>query len=124
MRKLVFALVALAFAATAEAQVSSLAIDISKAQFSWDYVLGKVGTPSEFNIKCGLASGKYTIIHKVVGSATRFVPVTDVISVADHYFCVVTAQNAIGESAPSNEIEFDAGRIPDAPTSFTAGTTP
>ncbi len=117
----ILAVALLAFSHTAQAQ-SSLTVDIQKASFNWLWNQSSGGSVSEFRIKCGPTSGNYTAVHTIVNPAARSEPVLNVVNTPGKYFCVITAANQFGESGRSNEVEFDAGDIPVAPTGFAVGT--
>ena len=102
--------------ATAFTQVTTLAVNLDRATLSWSWSAGTGGTPDEFRVKCGPSPGNYTITHVVADPAARSVPIKDVIVNSGRYFCAVSAANAFGESALSNEVSFDAGNIPISPT--------
>lgn len=92
-----------------------IAVDINRASFAWDWSKGAGGDVSKFNIKCGPTTGSYTLpvfVVTVTGAPATYtgnVPVKSVVTAPGRYFCVVTAANAFGESAASNELPFDAG---------------
>jgi hypothetical protein len=57
-----------------------------------------------YTVKCGTEPGRYTLPPvTVIGPATS-VPLERILGGSGTYFCVVTARNRGGESAPSNEI--------------------
>lgn len=107
-----------ALAVSAFAQVTTLAVDIDRATLSWNWSVGTGSPVEEFRVKCGPSTGSYTITHIVADPAARSVPVKDLITNAGTYFCAVSAANAFGESALSNEISFDTGSIPLPPTNL------
>lgn len=91
-----------------------IAVDIDRQSLSWDAPVGG-GAVGEYRVKCGSISGNYTKITPVAAPATS-IPVRDAIDGLGAWFCVVTAANQFGESGPSNEITFEAGMKPGAPT--------
>lgn len=109
--RIIFLLVILLVATTAQAQ--TVQVDINRAKLSWNWS-PNVGSdpPTEFRMKCGGVSGIYTKITVVVGATVREMAVKDAISGAGNWFCVVTAANTFGESGGSNEIPFVAGAAP------------
>lgn len=105
----------LAFLAVTPASAQVLiAVDIDLASLSWDAPVGG-GTVAEYRVKCGSASGIYTKITPVPAPAIS-IPVRDAIDGLGIWFCVVTSRNQFGESGPTNEITFEAGMKPGAPT--------
>lgn len=96
------------------------AVDLNSAQFRWDWTQGTGGAATEFRIKCGPTSGTYPSIA-VVGATVRVYPVNQVIGGSGSYFCVVTAANQFGESAPSGEVFFAAGVTPSIPSNLRVG---
>ncbi len=107
-----------AIAVSASAQVTTLAVDIEQANFTWEWVQGTGGPADEFRIKCGPTSGNYATTYTVPDPSLRSIPVKDVVGTSGNYFCVVSAANAFGESGVSNEVFFDAGTIPVGPTNL------
>jgi hypothetical protein len=63
--------------------------------------------PVTYKVKCGTVAGAYPLFFSVPASAVS-TPVGNVIKAPGSYFCVVTALNASGESAPSNQITVQA----------------
>jgi hypothetical protein len=114
-----FCLFFLCFPVFAYAQATSVAVDITKAKMTWGWDKGTGGDAAGFNVKCGTTSGSYTIVVPLTDPAARSIPVSQVISATGKYFCVITAVNQFGESAPSNEISFDAGTVPVPPAGLT-----
>ena len=80
-------------------------IDLNQAKFYWDW------SP-------GAGSGAVTTTALVADPAARSYPVKNVVGAAGQYYCVVTAANAYGETAPTNEVFFDAGVIPSSPSTL------
>jgi hypothetical protein len=70
--------------------------------------------PTNYVIQAGTTPGASDVAQLSVGNTTRFT--TDVPS--GNYYVRVIAQNALGESDPSNEIEVRAPGAPQAPTSL------
>lgn len=119
MKSFILTLILLvALAVSASAQVTTLAVDIDRATLSWNWSVGTGSPVEEFRIKCGPSTGNYTITHIVADPAARSVPVKDIVGGAGIYFCAVSAANAFGESALSNEISFGTGNIPLPPTNL------
>lgn len=96
-----------------------IAIDLNRAQLQWQWVQGTGGLVAEFHVKCGSATGNYTKVTVLVGSAVRATPIKDVITGSGNWFCTVSAVNQYGESANANEVNFAAGATPSSPTSVT-----
>ncbi|MFQ5765446.1 MAG: fibronectin type III domain-containing protein [Rhodospirillales bacterium] len=102
------------FASPALAQ-EFVAVHIDKATIAWDAATGG-GTPTTYHVKCGDTSGSYKHPQVDVPADRTTLAVKAAIPGLGRYFCVVTASNQFGESGPSNEISFDVGREPAAPT--------
>lgn len=93
-----------------------VAVDFDRATLSW--TLGVGGDPAtETLVKCGAATGQYTI-EKAVPLPATSIAVKDVISIGGSYFCAAQARNEFGVSGLSNEIAFRAGRAPGPPSGF------
>lgn len=103
----------LATAGLAIAQVL-IAVDIERQSLAWDAPTAG-GTVGEYRVSCGPASGNYTKVTVVPAPATSLAG-KDAIDALGFWFCVVTAANQFGESGPSNELSFEAGMRPGAPT--------
>ena len=116
------AILAITMGLAAEAAAQSVvAVDINRAKLRWQWVQGAPpadGTPDEFRVKCGQASGNYTRTT-VVAYPTLEVAVKTAITGSGNWFCVVTAANQFGESGNSNELPFAAGAVPSGPSSLT-----
>ncbi len=103
----------------AEAQA---VVTLATGQFSWTPGVGG-GVASQYNVKCGPATGIRSVTTAVLPvppattPPTTF-PVSSVVG-AGTWFCVVNAQNSVGLSADSNEVSFITGNIPSAPTGLT-----
>ncbi len=117
MRRLVmlFALSAVVLSMSVSAQAQALNVDMNTKSFAWNapVVDPKHGPPTHYNMKCRLSpGGKYLIkrVDPVPPSRTppTGVLVKKVLTTPGIYFCVVTAANQFGESAPSNEININA----------------
>ena len=106
---------ALLWALPAAAQTS---IDLNAANFYWDWTQGAGGPVEQFKIKCGPATGSYTMTTLVAQPTARSFPVKNAIAGAGSYYCVVTAANSTGESPPSGEVFFVAGVTPSSPSNF------
>lgn len=98
-----------------------IAVNIGKAQFTWDYTGDPTAPATQFTLKCGPTSGTYPISFVIPGDTARSQAVAPVIQGPGSYVCVVTAGNAYGESVPSNEVSFDAGNVPHNPTNLQIG---
>lgn len=115
MRLIIIVFAALIIASIAEAQ-TTISVDINKAKLAWDWTQGSGGTPTEFRVKCGTATGNYTKVTTIADPAARQANVKDVITGSGNWFCAVSAANSFGESGNSNEVPFAAGAAPLAPT--------
>lgn len=94
---------------------TTISVDIAKAKLVWDWTQGTGGLVGEFRAKCGNITGSYSVVTVIVDPAQRMVPIKMVITEPGKWFCVVTAANEFGESAPSNEVNFAAGVVPVSP---------
>ncbi len=112
---LLLALVAVFIASAAHAQApTTIAVDIDRAVLQWTPPIG--GSPATGrHIKCGPSSGVYPSVATVADTATS-APIKSVVPEPGTYFCVTARFNAFGESPPSPEVNFSAGRPPDADT--------
>ena len=101
---------------------TTISVDINRATLSWQWTQGTGGPVTEFRVKCGTASGIYTLpVVKVVATLIPpplSLPVKSAIPGPGTYFCVVTAANQFGESGPSNELPFAAGVVPVGPSNL------
>lgn len=95
---------------------TAISVDIDKAQLTWSWVKGTGGDVAEFRIKCGQASQSYTKVTTLPDPTVRSLAVRTAIAGPGAWFCVVTAANQFGESAPTNEVAFQAGTPPATPT--------
>ena len=112
----------LLLASSAEAQ-SSINVNINQARLVWGWVQGappEEGIPDKFNVKCGQTAGVYTRITEVPFKAdpsnTYSLGVRQAIAGTGPWFCVVSAQNAFGESGATNEVPFVAGATASRPS--------
>ena len=94
-------------------------MDLTKAKFTWTFFQGTGGAVASFHVKCGAATGLYTITKAITDPTLRTLPVNQVVTAVGTYFCAITAANQYGESAPSAEVNFTAGASPVAPSGFT-----
>lgn len=119
---LVAILVALLYGAllavVANAQSAPVAVDLSKAQFRWTWAQGPGGAVDKFTVRCGPATGSYTLLKDVVDPAARQMPMSQIITAEGTYFCILQAANAGGASGPSPEVSFRAVKVPDKASSF------
>jgi hypothetical protein len=123
MFRLLFMLPALLWALPALAQ-SPTVMDYSKASLAWTEptATSTSGIPTSYTLKCGpTKGGPYTLTknYPIGGPETvtgGIAPLSDLITTSGTYFCVVSASNSTGESAPSTETMFQAGLVPGAPT--------
>lgn len=93
----------------ANAQVQSIAVDITKAKLTWQHA--EITSVTVFGIYCPAG----TLVHTVLPPLTQ-APLADFITTPGAYTCEVTASNDFGESTPSNTITFRAGNPPGGPT--------
>lgn len=103
---------------------NAVIVPLAKSQLTWNWAKGTEvgvndGDVSEFRMKCGASTGVYTKTTVIADSAARSTPISAVVDGPGEYFCVVTAANAVGESGPSNEVNFIAGSLPSAATGLT-----
>ena len=101
-------------------------VAIDKATFNWSWTQGTGGPADGFRMKCGAASGTYTLVSPPAsgGGAARTMPLSGVVTAPGTYFCAVAAFNLFGESAVSNEVNFTAGFRPDAATGLVIVVVP
>ncbi len=97
---------------------TKILVDFQKAKLVWDWAKGQGGDVERFNVKCGVASGQYTMISGLTCPECREVLVSSVVSGPGEFFCVVSAENRFGESGVSNEVHFEAGLVPLAPANL------
>lgn len=102
---------------TAEAQ-TTLAVDINDSTLQWDWTQGTGGAVDGFRCHCGPATGSYNTITDINDPAARSVPVGSIIPGPGTWFCALLAFNMFGQSDFSNEVSFQAGFKPDAPTNL------
>ena len=115
MRRILLIAAALIFLGSLAAQAQTvLSVDIAKAKLSWTPGAGG-GTVAEYRVKCGTATGIYTIIKAVPAPGTS-IGVLAVIPGPGTFFCAVSAANVFGESGLYNEVNFAAGNVPATPT--------
>ncbi len=116
MRRILVVVLLLFFSGQAWAQ-QSIAVDIDKATIVWNaWVVGQGSKPDSYHVKCGDSTGNYNHPQVNVPSDRNSVAVKAVVPSIGVYFCAVTASNQFGESGQSNEISFEAGSKPVAPT--------
>jgi len=116
MSRIIILLIALLFLATPAQAQTVLSVDITKARLSWSWVQGVGGAVAEFRVKCGGTTGAYTKTTVLNDPAARSLAILAAITGPGKWFCAVAAANQFGESALSNEVPFDAGNAPVAPT--------
>ena len=104
----------LVFTTLAQAQ-TTIAVDITRAKFTWTWTQGSGGAVAAFRMKCGATAGNYTLLVSIPDPAARSLALSDVVTSPGKYFCTISAANAFGESPNSNEVSFDAGIAPAAP---------
>lgn len=119
---LTFAICILQFAfssSPAQAQTPPLVVNLATATLRWDYTQGS-SPATEFRVKCGPATNNYTRTTAVADVTTRTVSIRAVIGGSGVWFCRAFAANKFGESAGSNEVNFDGG---DSPSNGPSGLT-
>lgn len=112
LRALIGGLLLLGPAAVA---AQTVAVDLNRAVFEWTAPVGG-GAPTDYVMQCGAATAGPYPLQRIVAAPATTTPVLGVVLVPGTYFCVVTARNLFGVSAPSNEITFQAGAAPAAPS--------
>lgn len=94
---------------------TSIAVDINKAKFTWEWAQGAGDPATQFRIKCNAG-----VISAVINDITlRVYPVKTVVTSPGKYSCVIVAENTFGSSGDSNTVTFDAGNVPVGATNFT-----
>lgn len=85
----------------------TIAKHLDKAKLIWEWrPKGKDDRATEFRVRCGTASGSYDLPAVRVPFPKQEVSIKAVAPRPGRYFCVVTARNQAGESAPTNEVSF------------------
>ena len=103
----------------------ALVVDYTKGTFSWTWTPGTGSPATSFNMKCGAATGVYTVVKSYVNptptvptSMTK--PISDLITTPGTYFCNVTAVSQFGlESSPDGEVTFQGDTTPSPATGLT-----
>lgn len=121
MRRILIALllaVALPIAVIPFAEAAEpIPVSLEQQSMYWTWAQGTGNPATEFRVKCGIASGTYTLSKAVPVPASPQAEysqtVKGAVPGAGIYFCVVTAANpslpvGFQESAPSNEVAFRA----------------
>ena len=103
---------------------NAVIVPLSTAKLTWNWAKGTQvgvndGDVSEFRMKCGPSTGNYTETTVIGLPTAREILIKDVVDAPGTYFCVVTAANSVGESGPSNEVNFIAGSLPASATGLT-----
>src|SRR5262249_51132206 len=97
---------------------TAIVVNYNTAKLTWTWTKGAPandGDATEFRVKCGAASGQYTITKVLADPAARSVAVSAVVTQVGQYYCAVSAANQFGESGLSNEVFFLAGKMPANP---------
>jgi len=113
MKILALCLIIIVIAAPAQAIDS---IPYATGGLQWDWTQGAPpndGIPTEFHLKCGTASGQYTMPVKIIPYPTKTIDLSAFLPGPSNttYYCVVTAFNPASsppEIGPSNEFPFVA----------------
>src|SRR5262245_7322527 len=106
----------LLLAIQADAQVTSLIVDIDKAVLSWNWSQGTGGMAESFDVKCGTTSKVYSQITNLASPSARSIPVRQAITGSGLWYCTVEAVNKYGRSGDAPEATpFDAGAKPSTP---------
>jgi len=109
-----------------------ISVDYETAILSWDAGVvcdangqpaGCGGSVAMYHIQCKVLAGASLPVLDVPAPATN-VTIKSIITQIGKYECFVTASNAIGESGPSNTLQFDAGRRPAPPQNLRIGVMP
>lgn len=105
------------FSFLANAQTpTKVSVRFDKAKLAWAWTKGTGGDASGFKVKCGGATGAYTLTKQIDDPAVRTILVSQVVASPGTYFCAVFAFNSFGDSGASGEVNFDAGLVPAAPS--------
>lgn len=97
---------------------TTITVDLMQARLVWEWAQGSGGVVEAFKLKCGPTSGTYPTVVSFPNPAARSAPVSGIILKPGTYFCVISAMNIFGESSNSNEVTFNAGTVPIAPTNL------
>jgi hypothetical protein len=129
MRKILvlLALVALCVLPAVAGAQTVIAVDISKATFSWNWTRGTQagvndGVPTEWWFSCGATAGApgavpVKVPYVAPGSGNAYSQaIKPVIGGSGAYYCSLAASNTFGVSPRSNEVQFSAGTVPVAAT--------
>lgn len=100
------------------AQSAPQPVDLSKAAFKWTWVQGTTGMVEKWHLRCGPTTGSYSLLKELIDPAARQMPINQIITAEGTYFCVISAVNSIGASAPSTEVSFRAGKVPGPAATF------
>ena len=114
----------LAFHVAGAAAQTPPIVNLNTASLSWSAGAIDAAHPAavSFRVKCGPASGNYSFpvySHTDLGTLSDTLKAVLPSGVSGTTFCVVTAVNQYGESGPSNEVSFQVGQAPNAPTALT-----
>ncbi len=116
-----FAVLLILISSAAAQTPTAIIVPYDTAKFSWAWTQATGGPVAEFRVKCGAVSKVYTITKILVDPTARTVPLSQIVTSVGKYFCAVSAANQYGESNMSNEVFFDAGRVPADATGFSVG---
>lgn len=98
---------------------ASIAVDIETATFQWDWTKGTGGDIEEWHVVCARdGTTPVEVVHVVSDPAARSIAVKQVVGETGNYACTVMAVNTFGKSGPSNQVVFQAGTLPAAPTNL------
>lgn len=84
--------------------------NIGQTHIDWQHggtdVNGVTTTLVGFTVYCGAAPGQYTVSQFIPDPSTRHVTTSQLGLTDGEWYCRATASNAVGESAPSEELHF------------------
>jgi hypothetical protein len=99
-------------------------VNLTTAKFQWAWTAAPGVTANTFRIKCGTATGVYTLTKDTGDVTTKTYPVASIIVTPGTYFCAGFAADTVAglESVASPEASFQATiptPQPNPPTDFT-----
>ena len=118
MKKL-FTILALSLLPAAALAQAAPKVSLNNGTFQWVWSQGTGGAADNFRMRCGTTTGVYSLPIFLVAPTLRTQAIQPVVVNPGTYFCVVDAINGFGVSSASNEVTFQAGLSPAAPSTLT-----